>query len=166
MSDGIDRALERGARILTTLGVLALALMMVGTVADVLLRNLGGRPLRGVVELVEITMLLAAFLGLPEAFLRREQIVVDLIDGLIPATALRVLVLLGQAVTMGVVWLFGYHVVTPLLDAYRFGDIKFELGVPVYPLHAVVLLCFAASVATTAHGLVEIWRGEGRQVSP
>jgi TRAP-type C4-dicarboxylate transport system permease small subunit len=165
MSSGFGRALERGSRFLTTVGVLALAVMMVGTVADVILRNLGGRPLRGVVELVEITMLMAAFLGLPEAFLRREQIVVDLIDVLVPPSVLRVLTTVSQAVTMVVVWLIGYHVITPMLDAYRFGDIKFELGVPVYPLHAVVLLCFAASVATTAYVLVENWRGEREQGS-
>jgi TRAP-type C4-dicarboxylate transport system permease small subunit len=164
MPSKFGRALAIGSRCLTIIGVLALAVMMVATVADVAMRNLGGKPLRGVVELVEITMLLAAFLGLPEAFLRREEIVVDLIDGLIPAKMLRVVKTIGQAVTMGVVWLIGYHVVTPMLDAYRFGDIKFELGIPVYLLHAVVLLCFAASLVTTAFVLASIWSGSTEEV--
>ena len=163
MPSKLGRALAIGSRCLTILGVLALAVMMVATVADLVMRNLGGTPLRGVVELVEITMLLAAFLGLPEAFLRREEIVVDLIDALLPAGALRVVKVVGQAVTMGVVWLIGYHVVTPMLDAYRFGDIKFELGMPIYLLHAVVLLCFGASLVTTAFVLVNSWRGAAEQ---
>ncbi len=157
--------LGRFSRTLTILGVAALFVMMMATVADVVMRSFAGRPLRGVVELVEVTMLLVVFLGLPEAFLRREQVVVDLIDSFVSPWILKLTTTLSLLFTILVLWIIGYNVIQPMLDAYRFSDVKFELNIPVYPLYAVVLICFAASLVTTAYSLLEIWRGNDGQVT-
>ncbi len=60
---------------------LALAAMMLLTVADVLLRAFLNRPLRGTLEIVELLLACTFFLALPATFLRDEHIVVDVIDG-------------------------------------------------------------------------------------
>jgi len=62
------------------LAAVFLAAMMLLTVADVALRALTNKPIRGVVELVELLLACTFFLALPATFLRDEHIVVDLLD--------------------------------------------------------------------------------------
>ncbi len=122
--------------------------MMLGTDWDILARQLAGRPLTGVVELVEITVLAGAMLGLPEAFLRDEQIKIDLLDALLPDGALRVIEAVGLGLSMLFLALLCRHVWQPMLDARMFGDVKYDLGVPVWPLYGLILFGFGASILT------------------
>jgi TRAP-type C4-dicarboxylate transport system permease small subunit len=62
----------------------ALAAMMLLTVADVVLRALANRPIRGTLEIVELLLACTFFLALPATFLRDEHIVVDIVDGVAP----------------------------------------------------------------------------------
>ena len=144
MNSAIER-LGRVSRLLLYAGTLALALMMLATTADVVLRATINAPIRGVVDAVEITMLLVVFLGLPDAFLRGEQVTVDVIDHLVSEKALAVLKAIGAALSTLFLALMAINLVQPLLDAYRFGDRKADLPVPLYPLVALVIVCLAAS---------------------
>jgi TRAP-type C4-dicarboxylate transport system permease small subunit len=146
----ILRLLTWLARACTIAGALALAVMMLGTDWDILARQLAGRPLTGVVELVEITVLATAMLGLPEGFLRDEQIHIDLLDSLLPRAVLRGVKAAGLLLSMLFLVLLCRNIWQPMLDARMFGDVKYDLGVPVWPLYALMLFAFAASVLTCA----------------
>jgi len=137
--------LGRASRLLLYAGTIALAIMMLATTADVVLRATVNAPIRGVVDAVEITMLLVVFLGLPDAFLRGEQVTVDVIDHLVPGQVLAVLKAVGAALSTLFLTLMAINLVQPLLDAWRFGDRKADLPVPLYPLIALVIVCLAAS---------------------
>ncbi len=58
--------------------------MMLLTVADVVLRAVSNRPIRGTFEIVELLLACTFFLALPAVFLRDEHLVVDVIDPLAP----------------------------------------------------------------------------------
>jgi len=58
--------------------------MMLLTVADVVLRAVFNRPIRGSFELVELLLACTFFLARPAVFLRDEHLVVDVIDPLAP----------------------------------------------------------------------------------
>jgi TRAP-type C4-dicarboxylate transport system permease small subunit len=58
--------------------------MMLLTVADVVLRALLNRPIRGSFEIVELLLACTFFVALPAVFLRDEHLVVDVIDPLVP----------------------------------------------------------------------------------
>jgi TRAP-type C4-dicarboxylate transport system permease small subunit len=137
--------LGRISRILLYAGTVALIGMMLATTADVVLRAAVNQPIRGVVDMVEITMLLVVFLGLPDAFLRGEQVTVDVIDHLASPRVVAALRLAGAALSALFLALLATNIVQPLLDAWRFGDRKADLPVPLYPLVALVLLCLATS---------------------
>ena len=80
-------ALELKKKVSTACGGLAgifLAAMMLLTVADVVLRATVNRPIRGMYELVELLLACTFFVALPAVFLRDENIVVDVVDGLAP----------------------------------------------------------------------------------
>ena len=133
--------------------------MMLATTADVVLRAAVNAPIRGVVDAVEVTMLLVVFLGLPDAFLRGEQVTVDVIDHLVSARVLAVLKVVGAVLSTLFLALLAINLIQPLLDAYRFGDRKADLPVPLYPLVALVLLClvtsFVAMVLVTLREMVQ-----------
>jgi TRAP-type C4-dicarboxylate transport system permease small subunit len=144
------------ARICTMLGAAALAIMMICTTYDVVARAAFERPLIGVVDITEIMVLCVALLGLPEVCLRDEQIRVDILDGLVPAGVVQVLKLLSTGATAVFLALLLVNVVQPMLDAYRFGDIKADTGFPVYLLFALIFLCLLAAALTTLASLVRI----------
>ena len=150
------RALEVTVRALTALGALAIAVMMVATCWDIVSRQVANAPLHGVVELVEVMVLASAMLGLPEAFLRDQQISVDLIDGFVPPRVLVILKTIAIILAIVLLAILAFNVVQPLRDAYRFGDVKYDIGVPLYPLYGLIVFSFAASilacVATLARG--------------
>jgi TRAP-type C4-dicarboxylate transport system permease small subunit len=105
------------------------ALMVLLTVADVVLRATVNRPIRGVYELIELFLTCSFFFALPAAFLRDEHIVVDVIDGVAPARVplLRRMAEAVAVVTLGVMawqsWLVA-------VDAVAFGDITSDLALP------------------------------------
>lgn len=145
--------LFRLARTCTWAGAISLLIMMLGTDWDVVARQLAGRPLTGVVELVEITVLATAMLGLPEQFLRDEQIKIDLLDSFVSPRVLRWVKAVGLVLTILFLALLCVNVWQPMMDARMFGDVKFDLGVPVWPLIALILFSFAASILTAGQAL-------------
>lgn len=58
--------------------------MMLLTVADVVLRATTNRPIRGMLEIVELLLACTFFVALPAVFLRDENLVVDVIDPVAP----------------------------------------------------------------------------------
>jgi TRAP-type C4-dicarboxylate transport system permease small subunit len=58
--------------------------MMLLTVADVVLRAVFNRPIRGTFEIIELLLAGTFFLALPAVFLRDEHLVVDVIDPIAP----------------------------------------------------------------------------------
>lgn len=162
---GRGDALCRLARICTLLGAAALAVMMLCTTYDVVARALFGRPLHGVVDITEIMVLGVAMLGLPEVCLRDEQIRVDILDGLVPAAVLTGLKLLGMAATVALLGLLLVNVTGPMLDAYRFGDIKADTGFPIYLLFALIFFSLLAAAVMTLSGLLRLIGGNAREPS-
>lgn len=154
----IERVLKGMARACTALGALSLAVMMLSTDYDVVARATLDRPLNGAVDIVEMMVLCVAFLGLPEVCLRDEQIRVDIVDGLISSRALLLLKILGLALTVVFMAILAANVVPPMLDAYRFGDIKPDTGFPVYPLFGLTLFSLLAAMVTTVAVLVRLLR--------
>ena len=63
---------------------LFLVAMMLLTVADVVLRAVSNRPIRGTFEIIELLLACTFFLALPAVFLRDEHLLVDVIDPLAP----------------------------------------------------------------------------------
>ncbi|HET7671770.1 MAG TPA: TRAP transporter small permease [Burkholderiales bacterium] len=57
---------------------------MLLTVADVVLRATTNRPIRGMLEIVELLLACTFFVALPAVFLRDENLVVDVIDPVAP----------------------------------------------------------------------------------
>jgi TRAP-type C4-dicarboxylate transport system permease small subunit len=138
-------------RLLTGAGTLALAAMLFWTMADVFLRIVMNRPLHGTIDLVEAALVLVAFLALPEYFQRDEQIKVDVFDNAAGPRGLAALRLLGEVTTLVFLALLATTVVESLVDAYRYGDQKPDLPIPIFALLLAIEVALTISFIVVLH---------------
>ena len=108
---------------------IALAAMMLVTVADVVLRAAASTPIRGTFEIVELLLACTFFLALPASFLRDEHIVVDIIDGWKPrwVPALRRISGMLAVVVMAMMTWQGW---IGARDSIVFHDVTSDLALP------------------------------------
>jgi len=119
---------------------IALVAMMLTTVADVAMATLFKRPIIGAYDMVETMLVFSVFLGIPATFLRNGNIVVDVVDFFVSGGAVRRLKQLAQILTLVFLVLLFCNMITPALDAYKFGEKKQELGMPLWVLWLPILL--------------------------
>lgn len=121
--------------------------MMLLTVADVLLRAFFGYPVRGMLELIELGLACSVFLGMPAVFLRKEHLVVDVIDQLTVPAVVRVLDLAAALVSFGLLALMAWQMVPVARGMYEFGDVTPDLSIPKIYYWVPVLLGVIGSAA-------------------
>ena len=119
---------------------IALIAMMLTTVADVAMATLFKRPIIGAYDMVETMLVFSVFLGIPATFLQNGNIVVDVVDLLVAKQTVRRLKQLAQMLTLVFLVLLFWNMITPALDAYRFGERKQELGLRLWVLWLPILL--------------------------
>jgi TRAP-type C4-dicarboxylate transport system permease small subunit len=136
-----------------------LAAMMLLTVADVVLRAVLNRPIRGTYELIELLLCATFFVALPAAFLRDDHIVVDSIDRYLPA-AVPWLKRLAGVIAVAMLALMVWQGAIAARDAWSFGDVTSDLSLPKI-LYWIPLLFGLAGGAVAA--LVMIFRIRERQ---
>ena len=117
------------ARLSSGLAAVAVAAMVVLTVADVLLRAVVNRPIRGTYELIELFLTCSVFLALPAAFLRDEHIVVDVVDGVAPARV-PLLRRIAEIVAVAALGVMAWQSWLVAADAIAFGDVTADLALP------------------------------------
>ncbi len=141
--DHLQRAFTRTASV-------ALLMLMLVTVVDVFLRYLFNKPLRGSYELVESLLVVVIFFGISATFLRRQNIVIDIIDSFVSPLVVRILVVLGDIATVACLVFTSWTMVTPALQAYSYGDRKLDLQLPLSALWAVAFIGMAAAILCAA----------------
>jgi len=145
------------AKLCGWLAAVFLAAMMLLTVADVVLRALTNKPIRGVVELVELLLACTFFLALPATFLRDEHVVVDLLD----TRARRLVPWLKRcsaalaAVMLGIITWQGWIAAR---DTLVFNDVTSDLSLPKL-LYWIPLLIGVAGGAVAALAMTLKRRG-------
>jgi TRAP-type C4-dicarboxylate transport system permease small subunit len=125
----LDTWLTRLTRVVALLGAAALGGAMLATVTDV-----GMRPfdtgLFGVVDIVQLGVMAAAWLAIPYAFMTDSHVSVDLLAQNLPvrlAAALRALGALLAAGLMALVLIYGWQAAA---QQARFGDVSSTLALP------------------------------------
>lgn len=158
MAEGTPRPRGILDKIQMWVASVALTAMMLVVSADVILRQVFNVPVRGAYDLVSIGLLTMVFFGIGPVIARQSEILIDLVDGFLPASVLRALKALASIGTLVVFLFLGWAMIGPALDARRYGDRLLELGIPVWWLWAVAFAGLATIIAVTVMRLV---RGEG-----
>jgi len=165
MNRGPNPATGLPVRALTVVGAASLAAMMLWTIADVVLRAVAHRALDGTVAIVETLLVLVAFFALADCMARDEMIRVDILDNSVGRRTLGVLKVLGDVATLAFLGLLIFTLLTPLADAWRFGDVKPDLPVPIWSLLAAIELSLAAAALVVAGRLLRLLRRRFTAVS-
>ena len=132
----------------------ALLVMMMGTVIDVFFRYAFNRPLRISYDLVESMLVIYVFHGMAGAFLRRRNIVIDIIDSMVPARVVNALIVMADVLSILCLAIFAYAMTRPMLQAFGYGDRKLELGLPLYVLWIFALAGIAGTILCTLTALI------------
>jgi TRAP-type C4-dicarboxylate transport system permease small subunit len=109
---------------------LFLMAMMLITVADVTLRALFNLPIMGAYDLVQLFLVGTVFLSIPDVFFREENIVVDFVDHLFGRGFIKVLKVIASMAGIVFLALLAWQMITPALDAKRFGEVSPDLSIP------------------------------------
>jgi len=102
--------------------------MMLLTVADVVLRAVSNRPIRGTFEIIELLLACTFFLALPAVFLRDEHLVVDVIDPLAPRWVPR-LRRLAELIAIPVLALMAWEGWQAAQETLVFHDVTSDLAI-------------------------------------
>jgi TRAP-type C4-dicarboxylate transport system permease small subunit len=133
-------------RLLVAAAAASLFALMAFTFADVVLRYVFARPVRGGLEVVELLMVAMIFSGLPLVSRRDEHVTIDTIESRFPdvikAGLRRVMHMVAAVGLAGASWLMYRKAVT----LAEFGDKTQLLGVPIAPF----VYFMAALLAVTA----------------
>jgi len=134
------RLVSRMASVQLVIAMLALVVMGSVTVADVFLKYVFSRPIAGAYDVIESLLPVVIFHGLPSTLLRRQNIVIDLVDHVAGPRRTRLLMALADAVMLAMLALIAWAMVAPALQALDYGDRKLELGLPVYIVWIAAIL--------------------------
>ena len=146
------------AQVCTVLAAIALLVMVAALVMDVVMSNLFRRPIVGMFDLVESTLVVLVFLGFPATFLHSGHIAVDVVDHFVSPRAVARLKWLAALVSLGFLVFLAWQMVGPALDAWRFGERKQELGLPLWALWIPMILGVVLSAVALAAVSIRIAR--------
>jgi TRAP-type C4-dicarboxylate transport system permease small subunit len=136
------------ARFLTRVAAIFLLGMVAINVVDVGLRSGFNAPIFGAYEIVEFMLAAAAFLAIPEVFLRDAHITIELIDQVLPARVVDVLRAIGTVCALVFVGLLTWHMIRPALDYIEFNEVTMDLQLPMIWKAVPIIIAFGVSVLT------------------
>ena len=126
--------------------MVALFVMMLVIVADVFMRYVFNAPIRGSYDLVGICLVVMVSFGFARVISDHDEILVDLVDAMVPPAVTRLLAhLAGLGSAVVLVFLF-WAMAGPAASAYRYGDRSLELGLPMWMVWAVALVGLVGAV--------------------
>ncbi|MDT0683816.1 TRAP transporter small permease [Roseicyclus sp. F158] len=129
-ADPITRAMH-------AIACVALVAMMLVVVGDVILRAVFNTPVQGAYDAVSIALLVMAMFGIVPVVSSRSEILIDLIDPLLPTAGLRALRTISALAGALLFVFFAWSMIQPALDAWRWGERSLELGIPKWPLWVI-----------------------------
>ena len=145
---------QRLGRVLNALGTLWILALMVLINADVLGRNLLGAPVRGVTELVSLSIVGIVYLQLADTLysgrFTRAEVLLDRLQRTRPVWAARLQALYHAvgALLMAVILWAAYE---PLLESIRIREYVGAIGdftAPVWPVRLIMLIGLGTTLAT------------------
>jgi len=152
-------AVLKGDVILYTIAGVVLAFMIVLTLCDVILRNLG-HPITGSMEIIQYGGSIVFGFSVPYATWMGAQVIVDLVTQKLGLRNQKRI----KAVTRGVgilLFLFvAYNFFLYALDVKRTGELTASFKIPYYPFCFAISLSFLFQSLTIFCDLIKTLRGE------
>jgi len=145
-----DKYLKAAALPFGYAAALVLVFMMLFTTYAVVMRQVFDSPILGVIDVMELALVVCIFLAMPGVFLRDEHVVVDVIDQMVSPRTVRRLRLLGLVLTLGFLVLMMTYMVQPALEKLDQHEVTMTLGINRFVHWIPIIFGFVLSIAATA----------------
>lgn len=149
----VRRAIDAVTFLLSVIAGIILTGLMGMMVLDVTLRNTTGRPLSGLVDWIELLLVLIVFLGIAEAQRNRDHVAIDVIADAFPQRLRIASHIIGGVVGLLVVAVIAYVSTRQAIQSYAVREFRRGLAeVPLWPgriVLAVGFVLFALQIITT-----------------
>ena len=129
-------------RIAVALGIvagLALGFMMLFTTGAVVLREFFDQPILGVVDVMELVLVVCVFLAIAAVFFRDEHITVDIADRVLPERLVRGLRVLAWLIAAGFIGASLFPMLPAALEKLDSAEVTMTLSIPRY-IHWIPIL--------------------------
>ena len=144
-----EERFNKAARPFGLAAALILVFMMLLTTAAVLSRQLFNVPLLGLVEISELALVACIFIAMPGAFLRDENVVVDVVDHMVPRRVTHVLRMLGLVLTLAFLGGSAVTMIEPAWVKFNRGQTTMVLEIDLLYFWIPILLGFYLASAAT-----------------
>ncbi len=142
--------LKRVTQSLSDVAAVAIAGIILVTIADVLMKNLFNRPIRGAFELVEFLLVCVVFFGFAEVFRSDANICVDVVDHAVGPRGRAALQAFGAAASFGFLLLLMWAMIAPAWDTVTYPQWTQEIGIPLYAYWIPILAGIALAIVAAA----------------
>ncbi len=147
---------ERVSRTLAIVSTVALTLV---TAIDVVLRSTTNRGLPGAIEITEVVLVIAVFLGMMTASTEGMHISATLLTDRLPRVAARVTRIVGAVVSIGIAGWVLYGTALRALASLHAGEYRFGIiSVPVWPARLAIVIGVAGLLFALVLHLVDLIR--------
>jgi TRAP-type C4-dicarboxylate transport system permease small subunit len=137
---------------------LVLVFMMLFTTYAVVMRQFFDTPILGVIDVMELALVVCIFVAMPGVFLRDENVVVDVVDQMVSPRLVALLRLLGLVLTLGFLVLMMAKMVQPAMDKLDQNEVTMTLGINRFVHWIPIIFGFALSIVATCWVLVHYLR--------
>ena len=152
-------AVLKGDMILYTIAGVVLALMIVLTLCDVILRNLG-HPITGSMELIQYGGSIVFGFSIPYATWIGAQVLVDLVTQKLSVKNRKRIQAVTRTVGMIMFLFIAYNFFMYALDVKRTGELTAGFKIPYYPFCFAISLSFLFQSLTIFCDLIKTLQGE------
>ncbi|RJR36510.1 MAG: TRAP transporter small permease [Desulfobacteraceae bacterium] len=139
-------AVRRGDIVLYSIAGAVLAFMILLTLCDVILRNLG-HPITGSMEIIQYGGSIVFGFSIPYATWMGAQVLVDLVTQKLSPRGQKRIQIVTRAVGIVIFLFIAYNFFVYALDVRRTGEVTASFKIPYYPF------CFAISLSFLFHSL-------------
>ncbi|MDH3235003.1 MAG: TRAP transporter small permease [Alphaproteobacteria bacterium] len=133
---------------------LVLVFMMLFTTYAVIMRQVFDTPILGVIDVMELALVVCIFMAMPGVFLRDEHVVVDVIDQMVSPRTVRGLRMVGLILTLGFLVLMITYMVQPALEKLDQHEVTMTLGINRFVHWIPIIFGFVLSIAATVWVIV------------
>lgn len=151
---GRDNYLKAAALPFGYAAALVLVFMMLFTTYAVIMRQVFDTPILGVIDVMELALVVCIFLAMPGVFLRDEHVVVDVIDQMVSPRTVRLLRLIGLVLTLGFLVLMITYMLQPALEKLDQHEVTMTLGINRFVHWIPIIFGFVLSIAATVWVIV------------
>ena len=142
--------LKRLTHRLSDIAAMAIAAMMLLTIADVLMKGLFNRPIKGTFELVELLLVFVVFFGVAEVFRADGNICCDVVDHALGARGRAALQAFGALSSLAFLLLVGWAMTEPAWDTVNHPQRTQEIGIPLYAHWVPIFIGTGLSIVAAA----------------